>query len=83
MEWYDVVKDLGFPMFVAIFVLVRLEPAIRKLGDSISTLMVVTAKTNGMKQETVDKIVERVMNRKGQKRRITDVVDDENPKNDC
>jgi hypothetical protein len=84
MEWYDMVKDMGFPIFVAVFVLVRLEPAIRRLGDSITALMVVTAKSNGMKQETVDTIVEAAMNRKGRKRRASDAIrESKNGRWDC
>lgn len=83
MEIWDVVKDLGFPVFVAAFVLIRLEPAIRKLGDSITTLMLVTAKSNGMKQATVDEIIEKVMNRKGHKRRATDGMEEDSDKESC
>ena len=50
------VRDLGFPIFVALFVLCRIEPAMRRLDESIQTLTVVTAKTNGMKNKTIREI---------------------------
>jgi hypothetical protein len=71
------IKDLGFPIFVAVFVLCRLEPAIKRLDQSITTLTVVTAKSNGMKASTVEDIVSRVMaKRTGKRRRASDVLSD-------
>jgi hypothetical protein len=71
------IKDLGFPIFVAVFVLCRLEPAIKRLDQSITTLTVVTAKSNGMKANTVEDIVSRVMaKRTGKRRRASDVLSD-------
>jgi hypothetical protein len=71
------IKDLGFPIFVAVFVLWRLEPAIKRLDQSITTLTVVTAKSNGMKANTVEDIVSRVMaKRTGKRRRASDVLSD-------
>jgi hypothetical protein len=69
-------------MAVAMFVLVRLEPAIKRLEQSITSLMLITAKSNGMKQATVDEIIEKVMNRKGLKRRTTDAIE-EDDKESC
>lgn len=67
------IKDLGFPIFVAAFVLVRLEPAIKRLDQSITALMVVTAKSNGMKTKEIAEIVEAVAARR-HRRRITDRI---------
>jgi len=70
----DFIGKVGFPAFVAIFVLVRLEPAVKKLERSITAHMVVTAKSNGMKAKDVKEIVELVA-RNGRKRRATDRAD--------
>ena len=70
----EFIGSVGFPGFVAIFVLIRLEPAIRKLQQSITSLMVVTAKSNGMKGEDVADIVRAVANQKGS-RRVEDRID--------
>jgi len=53
MNWVDVIKDLGFPIFVAGFVLIRLEPAIKRLDSSIMALTIVAAKSNGMKNKDI------------------------------
>ena len=71
----DFVGTYGFPGFVAIFVLVRLEPAISKLQQSITTLMVVTAKSNGMSGKDVSEIVRAVANSKSNRRRVEDRID--------
>ena len=70
----EFIGSVGFPGFVAIFVLIRLEPAIRKLQQSITSLMVVTAKSNGMKGEDVADIV-RVVAQSKRGRRIEDSID--------
>uniref|UniRef100_A0A6M3M605 Putative YvrJ family protein n=1 Tax=viral metagenome TaxID=1070528 RepID=A0A6M3M605_9ZZZZ len=74
MDIVSWIKDLGFPIFVAVFVLVRLEPSVKSLERSITELMVVTAKSNGMGNKDIAAIVEAVSVRKGKKRnrRITD-----------
>ena len=68
------IGDVGFPVFVATFVLVRLDPAIRRLTRSITTNTVVTAKSNGMAAQDVKEIVE-IVAANSKKRRITDRVD--------
>ena len=70
----DFIGKVGFPSFVAIFVLVRLDPALRKLTQAITASMVVTARSNGMKGEDVADIVRAVANQK-KGRRIEDRVD--------
>ena len=80
-EVFTYIKDFGFPAVVAIFVLVRLEPAIRRLDQSITTLTVVSAKANGLGKQTIEEIVTRVnAKRNGKRRRVTDVFDDEDGK---
>jgi len=76
-----IIRDIGFPCFVALFVLIRLEPAIKRLDQSITTLTVVTAKSNGMGKQTIEKIVSAVMSKRtGKRRRVTDVLDDDSEK---
>jgi len=71
----DFIGSVGFPAFVAIFVLIRLEPAITRLRQSITSLMVVTAKSNGMAGKDVAEIVRVVTESKSHTRRIEDQVD--------
>jgi len=71
MDILAILKDFGFPAFVAIFVLCRLEPAVKKLDQSISSLAVIVAKSNGMKNRDVREIVDAVARNKD-RRRITD-----------
>jgi hypothetical protein len=53
----NIIKDIGFPIFVALFVLCRLEPAVRRLEKTITALMIVTAKTNGVGKNVVADVV--------------------------
>jgi len=56
----DFIGSVGFPAFVAVFVLIRLEPAVKRLEKAITSLMVVTAKSNGMASEDVAEIIKAV-----------------------
>ena len=83
MNWKDLsdfIAGVGLPAFVAIFVLMRLEPSIKKLHDAITALTVVTARSNGMKGKEVAEIIKIVAENNGRRRRIEDKVDsqDEN-----
>ena len=42
------IGQLGFPIFVAVYVLTRLEPTINKLNDTVRVLTIITAKQSGM-----------------------------------
>lgn len=42
------IAQLGFPAFVAVFVLMRLEPVIRDLQRTVTVLTVVVAQTSGV-----------------------------------
>jgi len=53
----QLVSRLGFPIFVAIFVLCRLEPAIKRLERSIMAMTVTVAKLNGMKEADIEVII--------------------------
>jgi len=77
MDWVSVVRDIGFPVFVALFVLVRLEPAVKRLDNSITALTIVAAKSNGMKSRDISEVIEAVHARKKKNRgrRVTDQVE--------
>ena len=75
MVWMDVIKDLGFPIFVALFVLIRMEPAIKRLDSSIMALTIVAAKSNGMKANDIAEVIDAVKTRQrssNKTRRVTD-----------
>jgi len=55
-----IIKDIGFPVFVAVFVLLRIEPAIKHLDRVITAMAVMIAKSNGMKEEEIEVLVEQV-----------------------
>ena len=76
MVWMDIIKNLGFPIFVAVFVLVRMEPAIKRLDSSIMALTIVAAKSNGMNNKDISEVIEAVKTKKrgGKHRRITDTL---------
>lgn len=47
------IGQVGFPIFVAVYVLMRLEPTINKLNDTVSVLTIITAKQSGVDYEQV------------------------------
>ena len=47
------ISQVGFPIFVAVYVLMRLEPTINKLNDTVSILTIITAKQSGVDYEQV------------------------------
>lgn len=47
------ISQVGFPIFVAVYVLMRLEPTINKLNDTVSVLTIITAKQSGIDYEQV------------------------------
>ena len=74
----EFIGAVGFPVFVATFVLVRLDPAIRKLTNAITSNTVVTAKSNGMSAEDVKDIIKAVResDSRVKHRRAEDRIDD-------
>lgn len=42
------IGQVGFPVFVAVYVLMRLEPTINKLNDTVRVLTIITAKQSGV-----------------------------------
>jgi hypothetical protein len=55
-EIANFISTVGFPVFVAAYVLVRLEPTIKGLQQSITVMTIVLAKTNGVDYEEAKKI---------------------------
>lgn len=54
-EAYDLVDlvgrllgNIGFPIFVALYVLLRMEPTIQELAKTVETLTIVIAQINGV-----------------------------------
>ena len=47
------ISQVGFPIFVAVYVLTRLEPTINKLNDTIKVLTIITAKQSGVDYDSV------------------------------
>ena len=50
------ISSVGFPVFVAVYLLIRLEPTIRELQKTITVLTVVVAKSNNVDYEEARKI---------------------------
>ncbi len=46
-EAVSFIKEVGFTTFVALYLLIRIEPTLRSLQKSIEILTVVIAKSNG------------------------------------
>ena len=47
------IGQVGFPIFVAVYVLMRLEPTINKLNDTVRILTIITAKQSGIDYDGV------------------------------
>ena len=60
-EIFKLVANYGFPMVVAGYLLVRLEPTIKDLQKSITSLTIVVARQSGMDK---DEIYELINNKK-------------------
>lgn len=56
-EFFKLASNYGFPMVVAGYLLVRLEPTIRELQKSITTLTIVVARQSGMDIEEINEII--------------------------
>jgi len=56
-EIMKLTANYGFPMVVAGYLLVRLEPVIKSLQKSINSLTIVIAKQSGMDVEEISKII--------------------------
>lgn len=49
----NVISQVGFPIFISIYVLGRLEPTINKLNDTIRFQTIIIAKQSGMDYDQV------------------------------
>lgn len=58
------IKDVGFPIFVAVYLLLRIGPDIRHLDRAIMLLVRMIGRTNGFKEEDVETMIEEVMSKK-------------------
>lgn len=47
------IQSVGFPIFVASYVLIRLEPSINGLNKSIRLLSIIVAKQQGMSADDI------------------------------
>ena len=56
-ELLRLASTYGFPMVVAFYLLIRLEPLIRELKESVSLLTVVVARQGGVDIEEARRIV--------------------------
>lgn len=56
-EFFKLAANYGFPMVVAGYLLVRLEPTIKELQKSITSLTIVVAKQSGMNVEEINDII--------------------------
>ena len=56
-EMVQLAANYGFPMVVAGYLLVRLEPVIKELQKSIVSLTIVVARQRGMEFEEINKII--------------------------
>ena len=46
--WVQAISTVGFPIFIAVYVLMRLEPTINKLNSTIAQQTVLIAKLSGI-----------------------------------
>lgn len=56
-EILKLAANYGFPMVVAGYLLVRLEPVIKELQKSITSLTIVVARQGGMEFEEINEII--------------------------
>ena len=56
-EIFKLAANYGFPMVVAGYLLVRLEPVIKELQKSITSLTIVVARQSGMEFEEINEII--------------------------
>jgi len=77
----EFIGQVGFPIFVATWLLLKIGPEMKKLRieltrliSSISTNTVVTAKSNGMGEQEVAEIVLLVEKARNEGRRVSDRV---------
>ncbi|ADC52305.1 hypothetical protein BpOF4_21549 (plasmid) [Alkalihalophilus pseudofirmus OF4] len=63
-EFIMLISNVGFPIAVASYLLIRLEPVIKELQQSISGLTMVIAKQNEVTQGQINQLVDFVQKKK-------------------
>lgn len=51
----EFVSNIGFPIFVAVYVLVRMEPTINRLGDNVRLMTILLARQQGVTVEDIER----------------------------
>ena len=72
----DFIGQVGFPVFAATYLMLKMGPELRKLREAIITFTVVAAKSNGMSSTDVKEIVKLVKDSHNRGRRTEDQIDD-------
>ena len=48
IDWVQLIRDVGFPIVITLYILIRLEAAVRELSDKLTEMIVyVKAKLGG------------------------------------
>ncbi len=55
-EVSTLISQLGFPIFVAVYLLVKLEPTLKGLQKTVIVLTIVLAKSNGVDYQEAKKL---------------------------
>nr|WP_285874599.1 YvrJ family protein [Halalkalibacter oceani] len=66
-ELIKLISNVGFPIAVASYLLVRLEPVIKELQKSIAGLTMVIAKQNEVTQEQVNQLMDTIKREQGKR----------------
>ena len=56
-EIFKLAANYGFPMVVAGYLLIKIEPVIKDLQKSINSLTIVVARQSGLDAEEISKII--------------------------
>ena len=70
------IGQVGFPVFAATYLMLKMGPELKKLRQAIITFTVVAAKSNGRHAEDVKEIVRLVKDSKNRGRRAEDQIRD-------
>ena len=56
-QWFSQISNVGFPIFVAAYLLFKLEPTLKGLQRTVTILTIVVAKSNGVDYEEAKRMV--------------------------
>ena len=59
-ELLALASGYGFPMVIAIYLLVRIEPLIRSLRESVDSLTLIVAMQNGIKVDDFNDLKDKI-----------------------